>query len=139
MECRLAQEQILDSVNEGETARPELEHHLASCPDCARFAKRQAVVDAVLSSVLIPPQPSPQFRANLRKQIRRDQVRVWADSLPDKVHFASCAVATVLGAVFLPFSAPMVLGAGAVATLVTYFVLTEVRIAFEEAEARPAD
>ena len=84
--------------------------------------------------MLTPPELSAGFRASLRRQIRRDTLRVWADSLPDKVHFASCGLATVLGAIFVPLHATAILAAGAGATVITYLLMAEIRNSLESSE-----
>ena len=56
---------------------------------------------------------------------------MWADSLPDKVHFMSCGLASVICAIVMPFPAVSVLTAGAAATVVTFILLTAVRDLFE--------
>jgi hypothetical protein len=123
MDCRQAQDEILEGLGADE--------HIAVCPVCAEFARRQKALDARLSAVLTPPELSATFRSNLKARIRRESPRMWPDVLPDLVHFASCAAATVLCAVLLPFAAGAVLAAGAVATVITYLLITAARIWFE--------
>ncbi len=135
MECRNVQEAILDSL-EGAApggTLPEVATHLSGCPACTAFAARQRNVDIRLSSTLVPPDLSPGFRSALRKRIRREAMQVWADSLPDKVHFLSCGLATVVCAVVMPFPTVSVLTAGAAITVVTFILLTAVRNLFESA------
>lgn len=134
MDCRKAQEAILESFDDagGAEARREIHAHLADCPACAEFAARQKTVDARLGRLLTAPEMSPGFRKTLRKRIRREETRLWTDSLPDKVHFASCGLATVLCAIFMPFDAAAVLISGTAATVVTYILLAEVRCFFED-------
>ena len=136
MDCRKAQEEILESLDGGGPAEDqrEIDAHLAGCPACAGFAAGQKTVDTRHGRMLMPPEMSPSFRTALRKRIRRDTMRLWSDSLPDKVHFVSCGLATVLCAILMPFDAAAVLGAGATATIVTYILLTEVRNSFEDTE-----
>ena len=81
----------------------------------------------------MPPEMSPGFRKALRKRIRREAMQLWADSLPDKVHFLSCGFATVMCAILMPFHPAAVLSAGAAATGVTYVLMTAVRNFFESA------
>ena len=136
MECRKVQEAILESLEDagyGEGQR-EIDAHLAGCPVCAEFAARQKTVDARLHRMLIPPEMSPGFRKVLRKRIRREAMHVWSDSLPDRVHFVSCGLVTLLCAIFMPFAAAAVLSGGATATVVTYILLTEARNSLEDSE-----
>jgi predicted anti-sigma-YlaC factor YlaD len=135
MECRNVQEAILDSLEVAAPggALPEIDVHLAGCPACTAFAARQRSVDIRLSTMLSPPDLSPGFRRALHKRIRREVMQVWADSLPDKVHFMSCGLTTVICAIVMPFPAVSVLTAGAAATVVTFILLTAVRDLFESA------
>ena len=136
MDCRSVEEAILDSLeNAGaDSVQREIDSHLVSCPACTAFAARQRRVDAQLSAMLVPPELSPGFRKALRKRIRRDAMQLWADSLPDKVHFLSCGFATVVCAILMPFHPAVVLSAGTAATAVTYLLMTTVRNFFESAE-----
>ena len=133
MECRNVQEAILDSLEDAAAGvtLPEIDAHLAGCPACTAFAARQRSVDIRLGNMLTPPEMSPGFRRALRKRIRREAMQVWADSLPDKVHFVSCGLTTVICAIVMPFPAASVLTAGAAATVVTFILLTAVRNLFE--------
>ena len=136
MECRIVQEAILDSlegVAPGGTIL-EIEAHLAGCPACSAFAVRQRALDIRLGTVLTPPEMSPGFRKSLRKRIRRESMQLWTDSLPEKVHFLSCTLTTVICAIVMPFPAISVLTAGAAATVVAFILLTAVRNLFESAE-----
>ena len=136
MDCRKAQEGILESFEKVGAAdvQKEIDAHVADCPVCAGFAARQKTLDARLSTTLKSPEMSPAFRMALRKRIRREKMRLWPDWLPDILHFASCGVATLFCARLLPFDASAILGAGAAATLMTYVLLTAVRISFEDAD-----
>ena len=136
MECRKAQEEILESFEKARSVdvQGEIDAHVAACPACADFAARQKTLDARLSTTLTPPEMSPAFRTALRKRIRRETMRLWPDWLPDVLHFASCGVATLFCALLLPFGASAILGSGAAATVMTYVLLTAVRISFEDAE-----
>ena len=80
----------------------------------------QRTLDRRLTAALPPPVLSPEFRSALRKRIRREPYRLWPDWLPDLIHVGSCAAATVVCAVMLPFSAMSTLGIGAAVTAVTY-------------------
>ena len=104
-----------------------------AAPLCANFVARQRSLDLRLSSMLAPPEMSHGFRTALRKRIRREAMQLWADSLPDKIHFLSCGLATGICAVVMPFPVTSVLSAGAGATLTTYLLLSLVRNLFESA------
>jgi predicted anti-sigma-YlaC factor YlaD len=136
MDCRNVEEAILDSLEKaaGASRQLEIDAHLSGCPACTAFAVRQRRVDARLSSMLVPPEMSPEFRTVLRKRIRREAMQLWADSLPDKVHFLSCGIATVMCAILMPFHPAAVLTTGAAATGLTYVLMTAVRTFFESAE-----
>ena len=136
MDCRNVEEAILDSLENagGANCQREIDAHLSGCPACTAFAVRQSNVDARLSRMLVPPEMSPEFRKVLRKRIRRETMQLWADSLPDKVHFLSCGIATVTCAILMPFHPAAVLSMGAAATGVTYVLMTAVRNFFESAE-----
>ncbi len=137
MECHNAQEEILDACEAGVgSVGPVVEAHLSGCPACARFAARQAAVDARLTKALVTPEMSPSFRGDLRRTLRRETGASWPDRLPDIVHFASCGVATVCCAFVLPFDAATTIGAGTTAALLTYILLTTVRNSFEDIEQR---
>ncbi|MEO8596514.1 MAG: hypothetical protein ABI759_24560 [Candidatus Solibacter sp.] len=136
MDCGKAQEEILESLEKARTVdvQGEIDAHVAACCACAGFAARQKTLDALLSTALTPPELSPAFRTVLRKRIRWETMRLWPDWLPDILHFASCGVATLFCALLLPFGASAVFGAGAAATVMTYVLLTAVRISFEDAD-----
>jgi predicted anti-sigma-YlaC factor YlaD len=136
MDCRSVEEAILDCLENAGTAsvQREIDVHLAGCPACTAFAARQQSVDAQLSRMMVSPELSPGFRKALRNRIRREAMQLWADSLPDKVHFLSCGFATVMSAILMPFHPAAVLSAGAAATVVTYLLMTAVRTFFDSAE-----
>jgi hypothetical protein len=133
MDCRVAQEQILESLTEprldGNSA--ELEHHLAECDNCRRFFETQRYLDLQLSLVISAPPLSPRFRQSIMENVRRESHVIWPDSLPDKAHLAGCLCATALSIWVLPFSAGSIFLAGLVFTLATYFVQSVVRGALE--------
>ena len=135
MDCGSVEEAILDSLENAGTAgvQREIDVHLAGCPACTAFAARQQSVDDQLSRMLVPPELSPGFRKALRKRLRREAMQLWADSLPDKVHFLSCGFATVMCAIVMPFHPAAVLSVGTAATVVTYILMTAVRSFFESA------
>src|SRR5580704_14473794 len=136
MDCGKAQEEILESLEKARTVdvQGEIDAHVAACSACAGFAARQKTLDVRLSTALTPPELSPAFRTVLRKRIRWEAMRLWPDWLPDILHFASCGVATLFCALLLPFDASAIFGAGAAATVMSYVLLTAVRISFEDAD-----
>jgi anti-sigma factor RsiW len=128
MDCRQAKEAILEMFDG--TTSPELESHLAACPECAAFLRRQATLDRELSVLLEPPALSPGFRAGLRERIQREP-RVWPQALPDLVHVGSCLAATAVCAALLPFGAGPVLAAGVLVTAATYIPVLAARLWLE--------
>ena len=134
MDCRKAQEEILESLAGGDVVPDEIDAHVAACSYCAAFAAKQKALDMRLTIALKLPELSPAFRGILRNRIRRETKRLWPEWLPDLVHFASCGLATLACAFLLPFGTPPVLGIGASVTVVTYLLLAVVRISFEGAE-----
>jgi len=134
MNCHLAQELILDNSDQR-----DLHAHLVNCPACAAFAAKQAALDAQLKAVLAPPNLGPGFRAELRRRIRRETPAAWTDSTPGIVQLLSCGAVTIASAVLLPFSSSVVFGAGAVATALSYVVLTVVQSVFEELDDHNED
>ena len=129
MDCQQVQDEIVAGFNE---LRPRahgdvqaaVEAHLAGCVACAAFARKQEALDRQLASVLAPPRLSPHLRSAIRERVRHDRRPFWSDLLPDAVHFASCAVMTLVALALVPLSAPVVLGVGALGTLFTHAVLT---------------
>ena len=136
MDCREAQERIIESLEEPQlaAAQPLLDAHLKECPACAEFVRMQLALDQRLQSLLTPPALGPGFRPALRRRIRREAVRQWPDALPEVVHFLSCGAATVLCAFLLPFDKASILAAGGAVTVAAYVVLMAVRRSFELVE-----
>jgi hypothetical protein len=129
MDCQQVQDEILDGFNELRSrargdVQAAIEAHLAGCVACAAFARKQEALDRQLASVLAPPRLSPYLRSAIRERVRHDRRPFWSDLLPDAVHFASCAVVTLIALALLPLSAPVVLAIGALGTLFTHAVLT---------------
>jgi hypothetical protein len=131
MDCQQVQDAILEGLTEPRSAQDALtdmqaavDAHLVGCVACAAFAKKQRALDRQLATVLAAPRLSPHVRAAIREGVRRERRQFWSDLLPDAVHLASCAVATVTALALLPLSAPVVLGIGALGTLLTHAVLT---------------
>jgi len=121
MDCRRAQEEILEFIDERRTNGDELDAHLAGCEQCRGLLETQSALDRKLDAVLSPPALSPAFRTSLRKKLRREPLSVWPVFLPDLAHWVGCFVATVLCIALLPFSSGVVMFTGLAVTLVTYF------------------
>ena len=136
MDCREAQEQILESLTEPRLSRSsaELDHHLAACDNCRRFVETQRHLDLQLSFAISAPPLSPRFRQSVIENLRRESQNIWRESLPDKAHLAGCLCATALSICVLPYSAGSIFLAGLVFTLATYFVQSVVRGALETFE-----
>ncbi len=136
MDCQKTQEEILASFDGAlpPEIQRQIDRHLPTCPTCRAFAARQKLLDARLSSMLVLPAASPDFRNALREQIRRETALARSDSLPEIVHFASCSVATVLCAIVLPFAPSLIFAAGAAAASLTYILLVALRNMFGEVE-----
>jgi predicted anti-sigma-YlaC factor YlaD len=138
MDCQTVRTAILELLEHDTPSAlgHETEAHLADCAACARFAERQNALNARLTRELMTPPMSPGLRLALRKRIRAERRSLGHDALPDVVHFASWAGATLLSAVLLPLSAPIVLGAGVVLALLAYVPLTVMRESLEGRAAR---
>src|SRR5882762_1594092 len=133
MDCREAQEQILESLAETQSVvnTPDLNTHLTSCNACRTFSETQFTLDLQLSAVISVPPLSPAFRVSLAKGIRREPLSVWPEVLPDVAHVVGCVCATALCLLMLPIPARSVMLAGLVFTLVTYFVHAALRGSLE--------
>ena len=70
---------------------------------------------------------SADWRASLKKKIRRDPTATWPDFLPDFAHVLGCAAGTVMSFFFLPWDAKTILLAGTMFTAVTFFVQATLR------------
>jgi hypothetical protein len=136
MDCDRAQEEILDSFDEATSRdiQPQVRAHLDGCARCARFELSQKSLDMRLSTALRPPQLSPAFRSVLHGRIRRDTRGIWREALPDILHLVSCAVATLLCAVFVPSGSLAIFGAGTIITALTYLLMTAIRNSFDRLE-----
>jgi anti-sigma factor RsiW len=126
MDCQHAQDAIVESFIEAmpTDVMAAVEAHAKGCPECGAFAERQRVLDGRLRAMLAPPLVSPRFRAAIRERVRHERPMFWTDLLPDVVHFASCGVVTILGLVWLPLSASVVLAVAAAVTVLAHVVLT---------------
>ena len=133
MDCREAQEQILESLTtprlSGNSAG--LDHHMAECDKCRCFLEAQLRLDLQLSLAISAPTLNPQFQKILMKKARREPYPVWDDLLPDKAHWAGCVCATALSIWILPFSLGSTFLAGSAFTLATYFIQSAFRAALE--------
>ena len=133
MDCREAQEQILESLTEprlgGNSA--ELDRHMARCDNCGRFFETQRHLDLQLSLAISARPLNPRFRKSVMQQARREPYSIWHELLPDKAHLAGCVCATALSIWILPFSAGSIFLAGLVFTLATYFIQSALRGALE--------
>jgi anti-sigma factor RsiW len=136
MDCQQLRERVLEALDEPRSAAIDaaVDAHASSCPDCARFIASQRALDDRLARAMRAPVLSPAFRSNLRSRMRRERARVWMDALPDIVHFASCAVATLVCAAVAPLATPTVFAGGAAIALSSYVVLAAVRTTFTEIE-----
>ena len=136
MDCREAQEQILESLAEsqpGEVATG-LERHLSGCDACRSFLEAQRNLDLQLSRAISAPPLSPRFRQSVMADLRREPYYAWPESLPDKAHLAGCLCAIALSIWILPFSAGSMLSIGLVFTLATFFIHSVVWSALESWE-----
>jgi hypothetical protein len=138
MDCREAQEQILESLAEARPGAnaPELENHLAGCKACRSFAETQFTLDARLSAAISAPPLSAAFRASLSKRLRREPLSAWPGFLPDVAHVGGCFCATGLCLLVLPFAVGSVILAGLAFTLVTYFLQSALQGLVEAQEER---
>lgn len=137
MNCHDVQELILESFEQtaSREIRLQIEAHLASCDGCSQFALVQRALDERLGALLLPaPVASLGARAALRAKIREEAVPVRArfELLPDIMHFASFAIATLIMAVVLPVSSSTVIGIGVVLAFVSYLVLSAVRDSMDD-------
>jgi predicted anti-sigma-YlaC factor YlaD len=134
VDCLEAREAILDGVDDAAPVRrPEVDAHVSGCPACEMFARAHQVLDARLAG-LPRPDLSPVFRTRLKREIRKDKMRVLSDALPDVVHLGSCGLATVLCSMLAPLDAGAVLSAGTAATLITYLLMNLVRYSLDRAD-----
>jgi predicted anti-sigma-YlaC factor YlaD len=136
MDCEKAQDAILESllVPQSDDVRVAIDAHVAACPSCAAFVRAQRELDRQLLAHVRPPSLGVGFRAEVRRRVRQESHAFWPDLLPDAVHFASWAVVTLLGLIWVPFSAPVVLAAAATGSLLTHVVLTAFHESLDAAE-----
>jgi anti-sigma factor RsiW len=137
MNCEQMREGVLESFDAPISAevRLAIDHHLATCEACRRFARVQQMIDARLTEALPPPVLSSGFRRSLRQKLADDPVApVWSESLPDIAHLAGCAFAIILLLVVMPNYSRTILVAGGGFTLVTYFLQAVLRSYLERIE-----
>ena len=132
MDCRHAQESILESLVEPLNTNPlaDLERHLASCKDCRSFAASQRNLDTRLAEAFPLSQLSPAFRSVVKARIRRDPMLVWPDFLPDLAHVGGCALGIAVLVLLWPRHSEILL-AGAAFTGVTLFLQAVLRSYFD--------
>lgn len=136
MDCRTAQDQILESLAEPRSGEESagLGQHLAECGNCRAFFETQRRLDVQLSLTISAPPLSPHFRKTVMEKARREPYFVWHESLPDKAHWVGGVCATALSVWILPFSAGSIFSAGLAFTLATYFVQSAIRDVLESWE-----
>jgi len=136
MTCAQAEEHLLESIDERLPADVQraMDLHLASCTACGTFAARLRAVDAQLVAALPPLTAPDSIAAGVRRQVRKDRAAALTDSLPDVIHLAGCAAATLVSAALLPVEASITLAAGAAFTGFTYVVMAAVRWSLELVE-----
>jgi predicted anti-sigma-YlaC factor YlaD len=136
MDCQQIQDEILEFFNEPRSAdvQAAVDAHVAICVNCAAFARKQQALDRHLATMLVPPRLTPRVRVVVRERARRERQPFWSDLLPDLVHFASCGIVVVIGLVWLPISAPVVLSLGAIGTVLTHAALTAFHESLDAAE-----
>jgi hypothetical protein len=133
MDCREAQEQILEALMEPplDGTSAALHHHLAECDNCRRFFETQRHIDLQLSLAISAPPLNPLFQKTVIEKARREPYSIWHESLPDKAHLGGCGCATALSTLILPFSAGSIFLAGLAFTVATYFLQSALRGALE--------
>jgi anti-sigma factor RsiW len=136
MTCAQAEEHLLEAVDGKLPAgvQREMERHVASCTACTAFAARLHAVDAQLVAALPPLTAPASIAVAVRRQMRKDRSATLGDSLPDLIHLAGCAAATLVSAALLPVEASITLAAGASFTCFTYVVMAVVRWSLEQVE-----
>jgi anti-sigma factor RsiW len=136
MTCAQAEEHLLESLDEPLPAvvQRAVDRHLASCAACATFANQLRAVDAQLGAAL-PPMAAPEsIPAGVHRQVRKDRAARLAENMPDVIHLAGCAAATLVSAALLPVEAAITLAAGAAFTCITYVGMAVMRWSLEAIE-----
>jgi anti-sigma factor RsiW len=137
MTCDQAETLLFESIDTEPALRAAdgsaraLRSHLASCEGCAALAAQLSAVDARLSAALPPVFAPASLAEGVRRQVRRERLSALRESLPDFIHLAGCAIATVLSAALLPVDPPVTLAAGLTVTCFTYVVMAIVRSSLE--------
>jgi len=136
MDCRKAQEEILESLDQAlcSSREHELDRHLSVCAACARFASVQHKLDRRLAEAICSPRLSPGFRAAVNTRISRQEQTLWPDWLPDVAYLAGSVVAIGFCAVALPFPLAATLSTGAGLAIASYSLQTELLSSWEEME-----
>jgi anti-sigma factor RsiW len=134
MRCPDIQETILESfeVRIAPDDREQVEGHLLTCDDCARFAAIQRKIDARLQEAFCAPALSPDFARTLGGRIKRYRREESITGLPDLVYFVGAAFAILSCAVLLPTSTSVVLPAGIFLALSGYVLEAILFGMFEE-------
>ncbi|HTG92105.1 MAG TPA: hypothetical protein VL866_05940 [Pyrinomonadaceae bacterium] len=134
MDCEKVEEEILESIGASRSLMIQsgINAHLGDCLACSSFAANQKSLDVLLSAMLTPPEMSREFRPVLLSRIRQEKMRSWSEVVPDIVHFVSCALATGLCAILLPFGLRAIFFAGIIATLITYVPMTIIRDSLQD-------
>jgi predicted anti-sigma-YlaC factor YlaD len=134
MDCQFVRARIRETFDDKATlaADATVATHLADCPTCSAFARRLAALDAQLVQTLAPPSLSPAFRTGLEARIKKEPGPSRLDGLLDLVHFASCALATLVLALILPINSAAVVAVGVTAALTSYVALSIVRGSFDD-------
>ena len=80
---------VMIALAEGEKLSPELEQHLASCPDCALF-RRTMGLPADDAEFTVPEPLDTAIHEAARKHIVSMKWRIWKIALPIAASFAVC-------------------------------------------------
>jgi anti-sigma factor RsiW len=136
MTCAQAEEHLLESIDGSLPAgvQQAMDRHVASCAGCAAFAARLRAVDTQLVAALPPLMAPESIALGVYRQVRKDRVSALTESLPDVIHLAGCAAATLVSAALLPVDASVTLAAGAAFTCFTYAGMAIVRWSIESVE-----
>ena len=138
MNCEEARERLLDSLAGPIAADIGLmEHHIASCETCQRFAAVQRSLNARLTAAVPVASLSSGFRRSLRTRLSERQPRTWPEYLQDIAHLTGCALAIALLLLLMPQFFSTVLLAGTGFTVVTYFLQAVLRSSLERLEHTP--
>jgi anti-sigma factor RsiW len=136
MNCEQARQTALDSLDGPIAAELRLlmEHHIATCQACRRFAEVQRAIDARLAAAVPVASLTSGFRTALQQKLDDPPVPVWSEALPDIAHLTGCAFAIVLLLLVMPQYSRTVLLGGAGFTAITYFLQAVLRSSGETIE-----